>query len=83
MKVAGDGRLFPDAQHQIWYAAGRLEGLVLDQILPLIRDDSSISLPDLKAFCKLLENAFGHPNRRATAERHLEFLLQANREFSL
>jgi hypothetical protein len=83
MKVAGDLHRFPDAQHQLRYAAGRLEGLALDQVLPLIQDDNSIALADLNAFCRLLENAFGDPDRRATAERQLERLRQANREFSL
>jgi hypothetical protein len=83
MKVAGDGHRFTDALNQIRYAAGLLEGLVLDQILPLIKDDNSISLPDLKDFCQLLENAFGDPDRRATAERQLERLRQANREYIL
>jgi hypothetical protein len=83
LKVAGDLHRFPDAQHQLCYAAGRLEGLALGQVLPLIQDDNSIALADLNAFCRLLENAFGDPDRRATAEPQLERLRQANREFSL
>jgi hypothetical protein len=83
LKVAGDLHRFPDAQHQLRYAAGRLEGIALDQVLPLIKDDNSIALPGLNALCRVLEDAFGDPDRRATAERQLERLRQANREFSL
>jgi hypothetical protein len=69
-------------QHRLSYAVGRLEGVVFEQILPYI-EDNAVNLDDIDALIKFLEDAFGDPDRVATATRELGNLRQANREFSL
>ena len=81
LKIHGDGHKFPDVQHQLRYAAGRLSGIAFDQVLPLIQG-TKVVLSDLESFVTLLENAFGDPDRMATAERKLENLKQRNQDFA-
>jgi len=69
-------------QDKLAYAVQRLEDLALAQIIPFVANHR-IDLPDVDALITILENAFGDPDRVATAERELNKLRQTNREFSL
>jgi hypothetical protein len=82
LKLHGNTQSFPTMQHRLSYAVGRLEGVTFEQILPYI-EDSAVNLDDIDALIKILEDAFGDPDRVATATRELRNLRQANREFSL
>ena len=63
------------------YAISRLEGRALSQVQPYVKSQHEISLPDVPSLLVLLERAFGDPDRKATAQRELRALRQANREF--
>ena len=63
------------------YAISRLEGRALSQVQPYVNSQHEISLPDVPSLLLLLEHAFGDPDRKATAQRELRALRQANREF--
>jgi len=82
LKLHGNSQSFPTEQHRLSYAIGRLEGVAFDQILPYI-EGTAVNLPDIDALIKILNDAFGDPDRVATAIRELRSLKQANREFSL
>jgi hypothetical protein len=82
LKLHGNTQSFPTMQHRLSYAVGRLEGVAFEQILPYI-EDNAVNLDDIDALIKILEDAFGDPDRVATATRELRNLRQANREFSL
>jgi len=82
LKVIGNASRFPTDQHQLIYAFGRLGGIAREQIMPYVRT-GQIDLANLEALITVLDNAFGDPNRVATAERELRELRQKNRELSL
>jgi hypothetical protein len=81
LKVS-DRQRFPNDQDQLRYAASRLEGPALDQVLPYLRDDR-VDLANFAALIKILENAFDDPDRAGTAQRRLRSLKQGNKEFSV
>jgi len=54
----------------------------LAQIMPFV-EDHRIKLDNVAALITILENAFGDPDRAATAERELNKLGRTNRDFSL
>jgi hypothetical protein len=82
IKLHGNAQSFPTLQHRLSYAVGRLEGVAFDQVLPYI-NDTAVNLGSVDALIKILDDAFGDPDRVATATRELKSLRQANREFSL
>ena len=82
MKLQGDGHRLPSDQHQLHYTFGLLTDQAFTQIEPYIREDK-IELASVTELLKVLEIAFGDPDRKSPAERKLEVLKQANREFSL
>ena len=82
IKLAANAARFPTAQHALGYAVGLLGGTALAQLIPYV-NGAMINLPDMDAFYAILDDAFGDPDRVATATRELENLKQANREFSL
>jgi len=73
---------YPTEQDKLAYAVQRLEDLALAQIIPFV-EDHRINLDNVAALITILENAFGDPDRAATAERQLNKLRQTNRELSL
>ena len=77
----GDRRRFPSDQDQLRYAASRLEGPALDQVLPYLVNDQ-VNLDNLGALILILENAFDDPDRAGTAQRKLRTLRQGNRDFA-
>ena len=74
--------IFPDEQSKMRYAFNCLRRTAFGQILPHVREDGTIGLEDLQAFIKLLEAAFGDPDRVATTERKMREIKQMNRQFS-
>jgi len=60
---------FPDKQSKMQYAFNRLRGIASGQMLPHVREDGAIGVADRPAFIRLLEAAFGGPDRVATAEQ--------------
>ena len=81
MKLQGDSHRFPSDQHQLRYTIGLLTDQVFTQIEPYIKKDR-IELASVTELLKVLEIAFGDPDRESTAEGKLEVLRQANRKFS-
>jgi hypothetical protein len=77
----GDRSRFPTDQDQLQYAANRLEGAALDQILLYLKDNH-VNLDNLAVLICILENAFDDPDRMGTAERTLRNLQQNNRDFA-
>ena len=71
----------PDNQAKLRYAFNALSGPAAAQVLPYVRDDR-VDLTDLAALIKILENAFGNPNRVRDAENKLFSISQENRDFS-
>jgi len=74
---------FPDKQSKMRYAFYGLRGVALGQISPHVREDREIGLEDLPPCIRLLEAAFGDPDRVATAEQKMPEIKQKTREFSL
>lgn len=82
IKLRNDAHQYPTPQHQLGYAVGFLRGPAFTQIEPLVKVDR-IDLPDVAALVRILENAFGDPDREATAEKKIKNIKQGNREFSV
>ena len=82
LKIAEDAERMPTEQSRLRYAFSRLEGIALAQVLPHVQD-THINLANVAAVIQLLEEAFGDPDRVATAFRELAALRQKDREFSL
>ena len=79
--IQGDDARFPTKQHKLRYTMGLLQGNAFAQILPYILE-TTIDFPNITALSNVLEAAFGDPNHTGTAERILETLKQANRDFA-
>ncbi|TKA56069.1 hypothetical protein B0A49_13695 [Cryomyces minteri] len=72
---------FSTPESKVIYAISRLEGAAMSQVLPRIKAGSKVDLDSVEDLIKLLERAFGDPDRKATAQRELRKLKQANRDF--
>ena len=81
MKLQGDDARFPTEQHKLRYTVGLLQGNAFAQVQPYILE-TTIDFTNVTALLNVLEAAFGDPDRTGTAERKLETLKQANRDFS-
>lgn len=68
-------------QDLVDYAMGRLTGNAADQMLPLVEMENS-PIHTITLFYAALEQAFGDPNREATAQKEIQKLRQANRLFN-
>jgi hypothetical protein len=80
-KLVGDARRFYHDHHQVAYAYGFLEGDAADQLRPYM--ESSATAPaDIDGLIRILERAFGDPDRKGTARRELQKCAQKNRDFS-
>ena len=51
------------------------------QVQPYVKSHNEVSIPDVAGLLAILERAFGDPDKKATAQRELRFLRQANKEF--
>lgn len=70
-----------DEQDRLRYAISRLSGPALSQVAPFIRPNN-INLIDITALLRILESAFGDPDRIATAEQKIDNLKQKNKDFA-
>jgi len=82
MKLQGDASRFPNTQHQLLYAIGRLSGSAFAQVETYIKPDG-VHLEGVGKLLDVLDMAFGDPDSEATAERKLDNLKQKDRKFSL
>lgn len=73
--------MLPDDQTRLRYAISLLKGPALDQVAAYIQNDR-IDLSNLDQLTRILETAFGDPDRKSTAETKLLTIRQANRDFS-
>lgn len=80
MKVNHDR--FPTAQSRMTYVTNRLKGQPYAQILPYIKD-GECQLSDYNEVLRILDRAFGDPNRINNARNDLFRLRQTNKDFSL
>jgi hypothetical protein len=80
-KLVGDTRRFYDDHHQVAYAYGFLEGDAADQLRPYM-ESTTTAAADIDALIRILERAFGDPDRKGTARRELQKCAQKNRDFS-
>lgn len=72
---------FPTAAERMSYVTNRLEGPAYAQILPYILD-GECKLPDYTDVLRVLERAYGDPNRVNNARKELFHLKQQNKEFA-
>ena len=72
---------FPTPQSRMTYVTNRLKGAPYAQILPYIHK-GICHLNDYDEILKILDNAFGDPNRRFNARSQLLQLRQNNKDFS-
>lgn len=71
---------FPTARERMSYVTNRLEGTAYAQVLPYILD-GECQLNDYPDVLRVLDHAFGDPNRVNTARKQLFGLRQTNQEF--
>ena len=67
MKLQGDASRFPNTQHQLLYAIGRLSGSALAQVETYIKPDG-VHLEGVGKLLDVLDMAFGDPDSEATAK---------------
>ena len=72
---------FPTARERMSYVTNRLEGQAYAQILPFILE-GECQLPDYPDVLRVLERAYGDPNRVNNARKDLFRLKQQNKEFA-
>ena len=73
---------YPNEQSKFRLAINCLTGDAMDQVQAYVENDK-VNLEDLAALIKVLDTAFGNPNRVAEAESKLTTLQQGAREFVL
>lgn len=81
IKMNANRDRFASEQSKLAYAVSRLGGKAKDQVNVYIKEDT-IDLENLAAFIKVIETAFGDPDRKGTAQRTLTNLRQRNLDFS-
>ena len=80
-KLRANADWFPTEDSRVAYAVGRLKGLAERRLLPLVESDNESTIRTIEGFYKALETAFGDPDKKATAQRYIQRLRQANRPF--
>lgn len=80
-KMKTNADRFPTARERMSYVTNRLEGQAYAQILPFILE-GECQLPDYPDVLRILERAYGDPNRVNNARKDLFRLKQQNREFA-
>ncbi|KZZ87382.1 Retrotransposon gag protein [Ascosphaera apis ARSEF 7405] len=84
VKLSVNASHFPNEESRIGYLFSRLSGAAAQQLLPFFASGSgSSSLSSVAEFFQVLENAFGDPDRKTTAQNKLESLYQRNKEFAV
>lgn len=77
-KMIGNADRYPITQEKLVYAANRLEGTAMDQVMPYITVDAAkktkIELEGYENLIQILESAFGDPNKKNhRAEKFYDF----------
>lgn len=80
-KMKTNADRFPTARERMSYVTNRLEGQAYAQILPFILE-GECQLLDYPDVLRVLERAYGDPNRVNNARKDLFRLKQQNREFA-
>jgi hypothetical protein len=80
-KMKTNADRFPTAHERMSYVTNRLEGQAYAQILPFILE-GECQLPDYPDVLRVLERAYGDPNRVNNARKDLFRLKQQNKEFA-
>lgn len=84
VKLSVNASSFPDNTSRIGYLFSRLAGDAAQQLLPYINNGSdAAALSSVEEFYQVLENAFGDPDRKTSAQNKLESLYQRNKEFAV
>ena len=81
-KMKTNADRFPTPAERMSYVTNRLEGPAYAQILPYILD-GECQLPDYPDVLRVLERAYGDPNRVNNARKKLFQLKQQNKEFAV
>ncbi|KAH0609023.1 uncharacterized protein H6S33_001251 [Morchella sextelata] len=81
IKLLGNADRYPTLQSKLSYAFSRLEGIAANQFLQYV-GEGGITLPSMIRFYKVLDTAFGDPDRMRTARRNLRNIRQRNRTFA-
>jgi hypothetical protein len=81
-KLAGENGHFSNDQHKLHYVYGYLKRNAQNQIQLYIQTNK-ISLDDIEALIKILEDAFSDPDEVGMASGELDYLMQGNHEFSI
>ena len=85
LKMIGNADRFPTSHEKLVYAANRLERTAMDQMMPYITVDEGkqtrIDLESYEDLIRILEGAFGDPNKKVTAQKTLMTLRQRDRPF--
>jgi len=80
-KMKTNADRFPTAREKMSYVTNGLDGPAYAQVLPYILD-GECQLPDYTDVLRVLERAYGDPNRVSNARKDLFRLKQQNREFA-
>ncbi len=76
---------YPTSHEKLVYVMNRLEGTAMDQLMPYITVDEEkgtrIDLESYEDLIRILEGAFGDPNRKVTDQKTLMTLRQRDRPF--
>jgi hypothetical protein len=81
-KMKTNADRFPTARERMSYVTNRLEGQAYAQILPFILE-GECQLSDYPDVLRVLERAYGDPNRVNNARKDLFRLKQQNKEFAV
>lgn len=81
LKLKGNEDWYPTEQDRLRYIFSRLEGAAQQQVISRIHLDGSIDFHTTEELWTVLEQAFGDPDRKGTAQRAVQNLRQRNREF--
>ena len=81
-KVMGNAHLFPSDKSEIAYIVGLLKGRAQNQVEARRRPDGDLPFHMRHDLFRVLDQAFGDPDEKGTAQRRLMDLRQAHRPFS-
>lgn len=83
--MIGNAERYPTSYEKLLYAANQLEGTAMDQLMPYItvyeRKGTTIDLESYEDLIRILEGAFGDPNKKVTAQKTLMTIRQRDRPF--
>lgn len=80
-KLRNNSDWYANEQEMVAYSVGRLEKVARKRILPLVESPNSPQITTMPMFYEALETTCGDPDRKATAQRYIQTLKQANRPF--